>query len=220
MGSLTTEEPESRDYCQYCEGACEEAYSHSPQTRALFLYPAQPRTIAATIEAAAERLKSDRPNETWKTWHDLRGEGQVVFCEICRAIRSAGTVVADITTLNFNLLFEIGFAMGSAVPVVPIRDTSYGLPEKSFSALGILDTLKYLDFANAQDLARILLGRIPGTTVPPAPLRVYSDSPIYFLKGPIETEGAVRLLSVLKKSPLRFRTYDPRDAAIIASCCT
>jgi hypothetical protein len=42
-----------------------------------------------------------------------------------------------------------------------------------------------------------------------ASVPVSRETPLYVLKGPIETEGAVRLLSTLKKSALQFRTYDP-----------
>src|SRR5262249_11797322 len=34
------------------------------------------------------------------------------------------------------------------------------------------------------------------------------ESPLYVLKGPVDTEGAVLMMSTLKKSALRFRTYD------------
>jgi hypothetical protein len=40
-------------------------------------------------------------------------------------------------------------------------------------------------------------------------VHVYRDTPLYVLKGPVDTEGAVRLLSLIKKSYLGFRTHDP-----------
>jgi hypothetical protein len=38
-------------------------------------------------------------------------------------MRFTSIVVADVTTLNFNLMFKIGYAMGLGIPVLPIRDT-------------------------------------------------------------------------------------------------
>ena len=34
-------------------------------------------------------------------------------------MRFTRLVVADVTTLNFNLMFEIGFAIGPGLPVCP-----------------------------------------------------------------------------------------------------
>ena len=50
-------------------------------------------------------------SKRWITWKNLDVLGQIIFCEICKAIRYPDLVVADVTTLNFNLMFEIGFAI-------------------------------------------------------------------------------------------------------------
>jgi hypothetical protein len=174
----------------------------------MFVYGSQPPQIAATIEGAVELLAQRHKDAEFRTWKDLDIHGHVIFCEICKGLRSATTVVADVTTLNFNLLFEIGYCIGLGVPVVPIRDTTYGVDRRAFEAMGLLDTLGYQDFQNAEQLAAKLA---PNARLPLArpPRKTYVDSPLYVLKGPIDTEGAVRLMSALKKSPLRFRTYDP-----------
>ena len=55
--------------------------------------------------------------------------------------------------MNFNLMFELGYAMGLGIPVIPIRDTTCTLDSKEFESLGLIDTLGYLDFQNSEDLA-------------------------------------------------------------------
>ncbi len=142
------------------------------------------------------------------TWKDVDIGGRLIFCEICKTMRGAGTVFADVTTLNFNLLFEIGFCLGLGVTVRPIRDTNYAVDKRAFDELGVLDTVGYDDFVNSGKLADAVLKArdlIPMNT----PKKTYRETPIYVLRGPVETEGAVRLFSALKKSPLRFRAYDP-----------
>ena len=52
------------------------------------------------------------PNVTFlRALRDFHTTGQIVFCAICKSCRFADVVVADVTTLNFNLMFEIGFAL-------------------------------------------------------------------------------------------------------------
>ncbi len=72
--------------------------------------------------------------------------GQLIFCQICKAQRFTKVAVIDVTTMNFNLMFEIGYALGLGIPVVPIRDTTCTLDTQEFESLGLIDTLGYLDF--------------------------------------------------------------------------
>jgi hypothetical protein len=99
--------------------------------------------------------------------------------------------------------------LGLGVDVRPIRDTNYAVDRKAFDALGILDTIGYDEFTNVADLVRVVEARGTGRDAASPATRIYRDSPIYLLKGPVEPQGAAQLFSTLKKSPLRFRTYDP-----------
>ena len=123
-------------------------------------------------------------------------------------MRGAGTVFADVTTLNFNLLFEIGFCIGLDLTVRPIAIRTTRLTSALFDELGVLDTIGYDDFVNSGKLVEAVL-KARDVVPTNIPRKTYRETPIYVLRGPVETEGAVRLLSALKKSPLRFRAYDP-----------
>lgn len=195
-------------FCQYSAGPCDQEFVGTKQLRGLFLYPAEPESLAATIEGAVRLLRFADQKSVWKTWKDLHIGGQIVFCTICKHMRFAGGVVADVTTLNFNLLFEIGFALGLEIPIWPIRDTTFIKDRQSYDELGLLDTIGYLDFQNSETLANALSGTWPPKVIPAPVVGISREAPLYVLKGHIDTEGAVRLLSTLKKSALRFRTYD------------
>jgi hypothetical protein len=195
-------------YCQYADGPCDQTFLRSEHRGPFFLYPSKPSQISATIEAAVAKASASR-RPAWTTWRDLPTPGQLIFCEICKGTRYSSTVVADVTTLNFNVLFEIGFAIGLGVPVIPIRDTTYVVDKRQFEDLGVLATLGYIDFTNAEDLVTGVERRLPGTPLPSVQERQYSETPLYALKGPINTEGTVQLMATLKKSALRFRMHDP-----------
>src|SRR6185295_11371239 len=117
-------------------------------------------------------------------------------------------VVTDVTTLNFNLMFESGFALGLGLPIIPIRDSSLLTDKLPFDELGLLDTIGFTDFVNSQQLATLLPARVPVSPMPSPTAAPDREQPLYVVKGPLETEGEVRLLSTLKKSALRFRAYD------------
>jgi hypothetical protein len=196
-------------FCQYAAGPCDQDFTGTSHSDAFFLYPSEPRQIAATIEACVKKLKYHQREKKWRSWRDLGVPGRLVFCEICKACRFADAAIADVTTLNFNVLFEIGFALGLGLPVVLLRDSSYLTSKKEFDELGILDTVGYQEFANSEALAHALPRLLPAQPISLPTPQPFLDTPLYFLKGPIVTDGAVKLMSTLKKSALQFRTHDP-----------
>lgn len=124
-------------------------------------------------------------------------------------MRDSVAVVCDVTTLNFNVLYELGYAVGLGLPVFPIRDSSYNVNRRDFDSLSLLDTLGYIDFSNSGHLREQLTSRLPGQALPEMTARIHQDAPLYLLNGPIETEGVLQLTATLKKANFRFRSYDP-----------
>jgi hypothetical protein len=207
---LLTEPPV---FCQYAGGACDQSFDNPLQSEALFLYPNDPQIIASTIEEAASQLRLAAGAKRWITWKDLGSAGQIIFCRICKAMRFTKFVVADLTTLNFNLLFEVGYAIGLRVPVLPIRDTSFIKDTKVFNELGLIDTIGYSDFQNASQLVGQILTQGHPPQVLPQPQPLDKEKPLYVMKSPVQSEGMVRLMSAVKKSGLRFRSFDPRESS-------
>lgn len=194
-------------FCQYSDGPCDQEFGSLSAIQGVFLYPSSPPEIAAAIEGAAEILKAKQAGQ-WRTWKDFQTVGQVIFCTICKNTRFSTLVLADVTTLNFNLMFEIGFALGLEIPVVPVRDSTYIRDKHEFEEFALLDTVGYLDFQNSVGLAAILLKRLPVEPLRAPQGQLRQDSPLYVVRGPINTEGELRLISTLKDSGLGFRQFD------------
>jgi hypothetical protein len=209
-GSSIVEPPK---FCEYAGGACDQNSDLSHISDGLFLYPSTPKLIANTIEEGVENISGRLSSQKWNTWKDLGVAGNLVFCEICKAIRLTKVVIADVTTLNFNLLFEIGFSFGLNKPVLPIRDTSYSKDEKTFSELGLFDTLGYLDFQNSQELVDKICINVnnlpPFSQYPPQ----NTETPLYLVRSNVHSDGMIKLLSSIKKSGLRFRAFDPQETS-------
>src|SRR5665213_4589047 len=72
-------------------------------------YPSQPETLGHTIEAAAVLVRS---GSECTTWRQLEIPGRFIADAVLEKIDEADMLVADITRLNFNVCFEIGYALG------------------------------------------------------------------------------------------------------------
>ncbi|MDE0136467.1 MAG: hypothetical protein OXM54_16730 [Acidimicrobiaceae bacterium] len=200
-------------FCQYAGSACNENFLAAPsKQRVFFAFASEPPQVAESISLAVEALKGSHPEWDWLTWQDLDVSGQLIFCQICKNVRASSVVVADITSLNFNLMFEIGFVIGLGVPLVLIRDTSFNSETERFKSLGLLETIGYTEFQNSSELASRLPQAIESARpLAEVPQRAFRETPVYVVRSKISTDGSLAIESALKKSRLRYRTYDPKE---------
>lgn len=200
-------------YCEYAGGSCDQSFDGCLNTDGFFIYPNQPELISKTIEESITRINSSVKGKHCISWKNLDISGQIIFCKICKAIRYTRLVVADVTTLNFNLLFEIGYAIGLGKPVRLIRDDSYTRDNVVFDELGLLDNIGYISFHNSSTLSDDVIAHFGDTPIFDKVPEYNSETPLYLVKSPIQSEGMIKLMSVLKKSGLRFRTFDSRETS-------
>lgn len=204
-------------FCQYAAGPCiRPELLPAGRARVFFAYPGRPELISSTIEAAVSSLKERSKTVDWFTWRDMNPGGQILLCSICEAIRTSTAVVADVTNLNHNVMFELGFAIGMGLPVVPLRDTTLAADDRTFRQLGVLDTLGYIEFTNSTVLAEELPKSISREALTFPPGEPDTANPVFLMKSPIVVDGAIALESALKKARLRYRAFDPRETPRIS----
>jgi hypothetical protein len=75
-----------------------------------FAYAASPPMIPSTIKAAIQGVNKTQATSI-KSWEELRVSGKVIISEICAAIEQADFLCADVTGINPNVMFEIGYAI-------------------------------------------------------------------------------------------------------------
>ena len=75
-----------------------------------FAYASAPHAIPETIKAALATINKTQAAKI-DTWEDLAIGGKYIIHEICNAIDDSDFFCADITSLNANVMFELGFAI-------------------------------------------------------------------------------------------------------------
>ena len=75
-------------YCEYAGGPCDQSFDGIRPTDGFAIYGSDPPLIAGTIEGAIRRVQQHQQSKRWTTWRDLNIPGQIVFCSICKALRS------------------------------------------------------------------------------------------------------------------------------------
>jgi len=95
-------------------------------------YPSsQPWRDVMNFLAADLRRRGNRT----QTWENVSGAGPI-FTRVCKAIHANDVMVAEVTELNPNVLFEVGYALAVGRDVILLSDRNRG----ASNALGLLQT--------------------------------------------------------------------------------
>lgn len=206
------------DYCQFSQGPCDQHFDSSVQYKGVFLYSDKPSHISDPIEAAVEQVKRKNPEHSWQSWKDFQ-PGNVIFCSVCKAIRASEYIIADITTLNFNLMFEIGYSIGLEKPILFIKDSTYNKDRNVFNDIGIIDTIKYENFSNSDQLTYIVERTVHENkffTIATPDKKLNRAEPLYVIKPSIDFEQNHKLLKIIEDSPLsNYRQFDEYDTTAL-----
>ncbi len=187
--------------CPFSETSCSEVRKGQiTETDLFFAYSVADSERVQCIQGAIERVRKDPELDvSIVDWTELDIEGGVIFCAICHAIRLTSCVVADITDLNFNVMFELGFAVGSGRRIWPlIHESASKGPH--FATLDSISTVGYRKYNNSKKIAEGVVNKKPWERSALLPQPVLGDgtptatqSKVLFLKSTSEDEASLRI---------------------------
>lgn len=178
--------------------------------RVFVAYPSSPPVIGETVERAT-KIAVDPPFSelnisTWKR-DDLGGS--TVIAPIIDEIRKADVMVGDITILNFNVTYELGYAVGLGKRALPVRNRAVTSDAPDMQLVGIFDTLLNQSYGSSEELAGMCreakAGRRFATDFP------YDPLPLFTLLPAIKSDQVSHLVTRARKAGLRSRTFDPAE---------
>lgn len=90
-----------------------------------------------------------------KTWEDYVENGKIIGKVVVDAIEKADAFACDVSSLNFNVLFELGFAVGKRKQIYIFLNKSLQNSEENYKK-SFLQSLTYTPFTNARDICKCL----------------------------------------------------------------
>ena len=165
------------------------------------------KTILAGISKANAATASLTRFEPWE-FNDIAG--RTLVSPIVEKIDTSPFVVADVTYLNFNVVYEIGFAIGRKKKVHLIRSNAVEGDRALARSVGVFDTLGYQIFASEDDLRNLLTSHIADQALP-LEVTVNNKAPVYVLSNAEKTVASTALISRVKKARYRYRSFSAVD---------
>ncbi len=124
-----------------------------------FGYPASPRSIGDTMRRTVTQLTQQGVSA--KSWEHLKVDGRVVISRILGQIDQSTSAVFDLTQLNSNVAFELGYALARGKSIRILLDQSVTSGVRDFNELSTLKPLGYTPYFNSAELSSHLLASAP-----------------------------------------------------------
>jgi nucleoside 2-deoxyribosyltransferase len=161
---------------------------------------------ASIIEKACQTATTAQRTVT--PWSRLDTSGHAIAASVETWIEDADAFVADISIVNDNVTYEIGYAIGLGKAIRLIRSSH--LDWTSVKAIGLLDTLGH----DTYDLSLPLSTILKKADLTPHWPRIEKNrqQPVFLFQPPEPTETSLRTMSAVKKiARLRFRNFNPTE---------
>jgi hypothetical protein len=181
-------------------------------------YPANPLDLAETTEEATALINKGGIVKA-TSWRTLSVGGNFIISEICRAIDDCHLFIANLTSLNHNVLFETGYAIAKKKRTWFILDPEYKQSHLLFQRFQILTTVGYCRYTNAKHIVDGFYREAPYNTLSntlyratiESVLKVTDKQRLLYLKSATETEASVRLSNLVSRSSLPVIVDDPNE---------
>ncbi|MCA1547741.1 hypothetical protein I6F36_13015 [Bradyrhizobium sp. BRP19] len=132
------------------------------------IFYAYPSSLAEVMQAikGAGRLVAQRGNDIHlHLWIENDIAGRPLTDPIFEQIHGCDVLFADVTTVNFNVTFELGYAIGLGKRVFVTRNGNFRREVETIDKIGIFDTLGFEPYWGVRPLfSIILLVRAIGST--------------------------------------------------------
>ena len=119
--------------------------------RGFYAYPSDSSLLCETIESAIRSI-NDHKVAHIEGWPRTRIGGKIVIKEILNRIASSDIFLCDLTGLNPNVLFELGYAIGLRKRTWITLDTTKHRSSEQYSALEIISGFGYREHTNYENI--------------------------------------------------------------------
>jgi hypothetical protein len=184
-------------------------------------YPSSPASRAEVLETALENIRGGGVVSILG-WKELAVSGRVIVSAICDEIRKRDLFVADVTTLNPNVLFELGYAIAHHKRIWLVLDPNIERAKLDFERFQLLTTIGFHPYSNSQDIVTGFYSDQPYDKLDQVLYRelLQATSPVakrdalLYLKSDVATEASTRIARRVTAGPLPSVVDDPKEVRV------
>jgi hypothetical protein len=190
--------------------------------KGFFAYSSSPEYCGEFIEEAIVNInKSFIGILELKSWIFLKISGRMIISEILKEIDDCDFFCADLTGMNDNVLFELGYAISVKKPIWIIFDKSHIDSNKRFQELNFFTTIGYSDYTNSSNI----VVKFAESEIYETDLILWdslveniqikqSENALFYLKSQIDTNYSQDVINEMDFFKLPYLLDDPIETKI------
>lgn len=171
-------------------------------------YSGRDKSLATLISEAVSHANSKPLDIRYETWEFNDIPGTPLVSPILEGIDESNYIVADITYLNQNVVYEIGFAIGRRKRAFLVRHRGTIGDKDLVNAVGIFDTLGYHEYDDVNGLFERLTSHIQPQFIQ-IDETLDRQAPVYIIEPPTRGDAETMMISRVKKARYRYRSFSP-----------
>ena len=180
-------------------------------------YPSRDPNLAEMVMDAVRRANALPLPVLYQPWSFNDVPGNPLVSPILERIDDSSFVIADITYLNLNVVYEIGFTIGRCKRAFLVRHIGTDGDKDISNAVGIFDTLGYHEYENSENLKDRLAAHIESTHLTFS-TALNRNSPVYLIEPPNRGDDVGVMASRIKKAGYgRYRSFTPEEDARLSA---
>lgn len=163
------------------------------------------------ITKTKELTKSDQKYKI-TTWEDLKINGRVLINTIFDAINNCDIFACDLTYMNHNVLFELGYAIAKNKKLCLLINPNIIDADVQYSKIDVLKTIGYSNFSNGQEIIDIIkrLPERPKLLEDLAITKPTNKKDIFYIQSSANSQAELDTFAWLMESHYSM-TYDDPD---------
>lgn len=185
---------------------------------AFFAYSSYPHNCEDIIEKAIIQInKGGSYNIT--SWKQLSINGKFIINEIVKAIEGSDLFCADLTGMNDNVLFEIGYAIGRNKPILLIFDDAHIESFRRYRELDFFSTIGYSTYTSTAHIVTSFYNNTSVDALEKLTENVISNDgnikkPVLYMKNQFDTNNSESIIKIIKGKKLPYVVDDAVEMKI------
>lgn len=182
-------------------------------------YPSSPSSLVESIEEAINEINQGKVVHV-EGWELTSVGGKFIIAAICHSIEQKNVFICDLTNLNHNVLFELGFAISRNKRIWIIINPSIEKSMSDFEKFNLLSTIGYAQYHNSRDIVgafykdqpyKDLENTIYKQAIESNLIGLKEKAKILYLKSFIETNASIKISRRIENSAIPNIVDDPRE---------
>jgi hypothetical protein len=173
-------------------------------------YSSKDAALSAGVFDAISKANARPLPIIYEPWVFNDVAGGPLISPILAKIDDSPFVIADITYLNLNVVYEIGFAIGRNKRAFLIRHKGTEADQQLTKAVGIFDTLGYHEYDAFDELKDRLSAHIEPTHLHFS-RELDAKFPVYIVEPSFRDESITTAISRIKKARYPYRSFNGDD---------